>query len=290
MPQWFVLGVTRSLAALPGQCTFLRKMFGCVCVTLGAWATRSRRGITSVHVIAIVHSARLEMLLCWLRGGLMLRRISRSGSPLVSTLGSFYVASDGRARQVVCAFRLPTAVSSPPAALLHHPLRGPWGPPCGGELRTRAARRPTASRDRRRHIVGTRDGIFLARQEGESMLGLRLRLLRKAATLRTSRRASTAVPATWNLRAGYSRLPAWISIGVATCCSSASAWASSQCCRRRGRSREEMKEARSRKTRRGTQEPGRMRSRGGSIATRPMDPEGMGNVVVPELLVASRFA
>ncbi len=214
----------------------------------------------------------------------------RSGSPLVSTLGSFCIASDGRARQVVHAYWLPTAAPSPPAALLHHPLEGPWGPPRGVGLRTRAARRPTAPRVRRWHIVVMRDGIYLARQEGESTLGLWLRPRRKATTLRTSRRVPTAVPATWSLRAGYSRLPAWISIGVAACVSSASAWASSQCCRRRGRSGKETKEARSRKTRRGVQEPGRMQGRRGSIATTSMDPAGMGNVVVPEFLLAPRSA
>ncbi len=39
--------------------------------------------------------------------------------------------------------------------------------------------------------------------------------------------------------------------------------------------------------RRGAQEPGRMQSRRGSIATSPMDPFGVVNVVVPELVLAS---
>ncbi len=214
----------------------------------------------------------------------------RSGPPLVGTLGSFWIASDGRARQVVCASWFPTAAPSPPTASFHHPHYGPWGLPRGVVLLARAVRRPTASRGRRWHIVVMRDGISLARQGGESTLDIWLRPLGKAFTLRTSRAAPTALPATWNLRAGYSRLPAWISIGVAACESLASARASSQRCRRRGRIRKEMKEARSMKKRRGVQEPGRMQSRRGSIATTPMDPVGVGNVVVPEFLLASRSA
>ncbi len=64
MPQRFVLEVTRALAASPGLRILLLLRFGCACVALAARAARARLRITSAHIIAIVHSMRLEMALC----------------------------------------------------------------------------------------------------------------------------------------------------------------------------------------------------------------------------------
>ncbi len=230
------------------------------------------------------------MALRWLRTGLTLRRTMRSDPPLVGTLGFFTLASDGWTRRLARASWFPTAATSLPAASLSFPRVAQWGLSRGVVLRARAVRRPTSTPMGRWSIVAKRDWMYLTRQEGDSTLVCRLYSPSMAVTLRSSRVVWTALPVTWLLRAGRTRLPACTSIGAATCTSPASARASSQSWRRRRKLRKDTNEARSSYTRQGAQVSGRRKSRRRPIAPRPMDLAGVGNVVVPERVLEPVFA
>ncbi len=171
LPQRCVHGATRVAAAPARRSIPLRLFPAFLCATPGARALWWH-ALTVFNGFVIVHSARLELRLRWLRRVLQLGRTMRSASPLGSALGSFIVVVAQVGRRAWCAsVMFASATSSFSAASTGFPPRGPWDLPHGAAAHTRALWRPSVLRVQRMPTMGTCGLDTLDRQGGDSRHG-----------------------------------------------------------------------------------------------------------------------
>ncbi len=184
---------------------------------LDAWASTLQQPPDFV-VVAIVPSRQLDLWLSWLILELRLGEVLRSALPNGRALGSFYfLAAEGPARSGRLHAKLCHVRSSIPSATSVSPPKCPLDQPSDAPMLPRTTGRSTGSRITRPPTVGERGGRALARQGGVSFLGMGGRPTRMPMPSLRSHAAGVTTPSlSWASRAGWSRLPAWPSIGTFT--------------------------------------------------------------------------